>query len=296
MQAPSLKHLRTFQVAAQRLNFTAASQELCLTASAVAQQIRKLERQLGVALFERRAQTLRLTGAGIQLLEHAESVLNRLELITSQLRSQERRPYIKLQAPPFFAAEILLPNIAEFSAAYPGVELHVATPTTMLAQPGWDADVAVVVGAAATVQAHAHCLFPQAFVPACAPSLVERFGLRSEADVCRQSLLLHNYRPGLWNQWATDLGLGPLQPRSVIRFDSMAGAVAAAEQGAGVVLLSAPLAGSRFAAGKLARLSASELSLRESYYLVTPPEQDHRAPIVALMRWLTMQCARVVNS
>ncbi len=296
MDAPSLKHLRTFQVAAQRLNFTAASQELCLTASAVAQQVRKLERQLGVVLFERRAQALRLTGAGIQLLEHVESILNRLELIASQLRSQEWRPYIKLQVPPFFASEVLTPNIAEFSAAYPGVELRITTPTTMLAQPSWDADVAVVVGAAATLQGHAHCLFPQSFVPACAPSLVDRCGLRSESDLCRQTLLLHNYRPELWNQWAAELGLGPLQPRSVLRFDSMADAVAAAEQGAGIVLLSTPLAGPRFAAGTLAKLSATELSLGESYYLLTPPEQDHRPPIVALMRWLAMQCARVVNS
>ncbi|MDE2252153.1 MAG: LysR family transcriptional regulator [Gammaproteobacteria bacterium] len=295
MQAPSLKYLRTFQVAAQRLNFTTASQELCLSASAVAQHVRKLERQLGVVLFERRAQALRLTGAGMQLLEHVDSVLNRLELITRELRSQEQRPYIKLQAPPFFAAVVLMPNIAEFCAAHPGVELRVSTPATMLAQSSWDADVAVVVGAAASLQTHAHCLFPQTYVPACAPALQRQFGLRGDDDLHHQPLLVHHYRPDLWNQWAAERGVTPLLPRSVIRFDSMAAAVAAAEQGAGLVLMSGPLAETHFTRGTLARLSAAELSLGESYYLVTPAEQEQRAATAALVRWLTMQCARIVN-
>ena len=64
MRLPSLKFLKTFQVAAMRLSFKAAAEELCITPSAVSHQIRGLEEQLGVALFERGPSSLPLTEAG----------------------------------------------------------------------------------------------------------------------------------------------------------------------------------------------------------------------------------------
>ena len=53
MRLPSLKFLKTFQVAAKLKSFKAAAEELFLTPSAVSHQIKALEEQLGVALFER---------------------------------------------------------------------------------------------------------------------------------------------------------------------------------------------------------------------------------------------------
>ena len=47
----SLNLLRTFEVAGRHLSFTLAAEELCITPSAVSQQIRKLEDELGMALF-----------------------------------------------------------------------------------------------------------------------------------------------------------------------------------------------------------------------------------------------------
>ena len=53
MRLPSLKFLKTFQVAAARLSFKAAAEELCITPSAVSHQIKALEEQLAVSLFDR---------------------------------------------------------------------------------------------------------------------------------------------------------------------------------------------------------------------------------------------------
>ena len=58
MRLPSLKFLKTFQVAAKLKSFKAAAEELFVTPSAVSHQIKALEEQLGVALFERGVRTL----------------------------------------------------------------------------------------------------------------------------------------------------------------------------------------------------------------------------------------------
>jgi LysR family glycine cleavage system transcriptional activator len=293
MPVPSVKSLNTFKVAAKRLSFTAASDELCLTASAVGQQIRVLESQLGVILFERHAQTLRLTSAGLLLLEHVDSALHRLDLMVSGLRTHVQRPFIKLQVPPFFANELLLPRLAGFSAGHGRLELQVTTPPAALGNHSWDADVSVIVAPAPAAELQATLLFPQVFVPACAPGLIERTGLRTELDLGQQTLLVHNYRPDLWERWAAARSIAPFQPRRVIRFDSMLEVAQAAEQGVGIALLSAPLAARRFASGSLSRPCEAELSTGENYFLVARREDADRGPIAPLLSWLAAHCSTV---
>src|SRR5688572_16525445 len=72
---PSLDLLRGFETAARLLSFTKAGEELHLTQSAVSRQIKELEDQLSVALFERRHRSLALTEAGQQFYPVAAQVL-----------------------------------------------------------------------------------------------------------------------------------------------------------------------------------------------------------------------------
>ena len=64
MRTPSLKAIKTFQIAARHTSFSVAADELCITPSAVSHQIKTLETQLGLPLFSRSARALALTDAG----------------------------------------------------------------------------------------------------------------------------------------------------------------------------------------------------------------------------------------
>ncbi len=60
---PSLNGLRVFEVVTRHLNFRLAAEELGVTQAAVAQQMRGLEAELGLKLFERQPRTLVMTEA-----------------------------------------------------------------------------------------------------------------------------------------------------------------------------------------------------------------------------------------
>lgn len=64
---PPLDLVRSFEAAARSLSFTKAAEELCLTQSAVSQQMRALEKHLDIPLFERRHRALALTEHGLAL-------------------------------------------------------------------------------------------------------------------------------------------------------------------------------------------------------------------------------------
>src|SRR5438270_10409539 len=91
---PSLDLLRGFEAAARHLSFTKAAEELFLTQSAVSRQMKELEDQLGVPLFQRRHRALALTDAGQQFYAAAAQVIATMRAATERLRTQSgrRRP------------------------------------------------------------------------------------------------------------------------------------------------------------------------------------------------------------
>ena len=70
-----LRDLRYFQAVAEELHFTRAAERLFISQPALSKQIRLLERQLGVRLFERDRRGVQLTAAGKALADNAETVL-----------------------------------------------------------------------------------------------------------------------------------------------------------------------------------------------------------------------------
>ena len=91
-------HLRYFWAVAHERSLTRAARRLHISQSALSIQIKKLEAELGHALFERRNRSLHLTEAGRIALDHADAIFSAGEELvgTLQARSDSSRPLIRV--------------------------------------------------------------------------------------------------------------------------------------------------------------------------------------------------------
>jgi len=120
------QHLRTFLAVKKHRNYTRAGEELFLSQPAVSRQVRQLERELGVRLFEQIGKSLHLTEAGQTLALEAGKILGALERTAEAVKAHRSAEDGRLRiggstTPGFY----LLPNLlGRFHARYPRVDLH----------------------------------------------------------------------------------------------------------------------------------------------------------------------------
>ena len=84
---PPLNALKAFEAAARHESFTRAAEELCVTQGAVSHQVKALEAELGLKLFNRERQRLVITEAGREYLAVLRDAFDRIALGTERLCS-----------------------------------------------------------------------------------------------------------------------------------------------------------------------------------------------------------------
>jgi DNA-binding transcriptional LysR family regulator len=127
MRNVSLRQLRVFAAVARHESYTSAARELHLTQSAVSQQVKLLETEAGLPLFEQIGRRVRLAAAGSELLRYATQALETVREAGEALAAMRglRRGVLKLGAvstAKYFAPSLL----AQFRPAYPEVTINFA--------------------------------------------------------------------------------------------------------------------------------------------------------------------------
>ncbi|MFJ3296800.1 LysR family transcriptional regulator [Streptomyces bacillaris] len=120
-----LRHLNAFLAVAEELHFGRAAKRLQMAQPPLSQQIRQLERELGVQLFHRNTRSVRLTSAGESFLDPVRTVLDDLDTAVRAARSAGKGEYGRV-AIGFAGASSheTLPRLTRaVRAAHPGLEL-----------------------------------------------------------------------------------------------------------------------------------------------------------------------------
>lgn len=222
---------------------TAAAKHLCLTQSALSHTMRKLENQLGTAVWLREGRRLTLTQAGITLLSIANRVLPQLEHAEDKLRqmAQGERGTLRIGMECHPCYQWLLKVVSPFLAQWPDVDVDVKQKFQfggVGALLGYEIDLLVTPD---PFYKKGLCFEPvfdyeQVLVVADDHHLASRRYL-NPADLCEETLLTYPVSPDrldIFTQFLTPAGVNPYRHKTIETTDIMLQMVAS---GRGVAAL-----------------------------------------------------------
>ncbi len=282
-----LQTLPAFRAVAQSSNLRAAAEQLHLTHSAISQQIRLLEQQLGFDLFERRGRRVVLNAAGAIFQTAVESALAQLEegMRCAAPDGTEHRMRITMLSS--FAQHWMLPRMARWRAQRPEItiEIHTSQMLVDVQREGFHA--AIRQGEGPWRGLTGVCLIDSPLIVVASSEMAKRLAGRASADLLQEPLLGDADR---WEAWFAQLG-HPSRVNPVAVFNDMGLLVQAAEQGMGVALCRELVAADGLRDGRLVRLSPQALvgSGADRIWLLHPPELAQWPPMVALKTWMQQE-------
>jgi DNA-binding transcriptional LysR family regulator len=296
---PALDLLVGFEAAARHLSFTKAGEELFLTQSAVSRQIKELEDQLGVELFQRRHRALALTDAGKSFYASAAQVLTTMRAATDRLRAQAGKKGLSVTTTHSFAALWLIPRLAGFTRSHPGIDVRIMADTRVQDLDRDGLDLAIRHGPASLAGSNAVRLMGERVFPVCSPKLVKDKSkpLREPQDLRYHCLLQYDDPEGRhpwlhWKTWLEVERIADLRPAGTLSFSGYEQIIPAAVAGHGVGLGRTPLVKDLLASGELVAPFKSSADPARAYYAVVSKSAEGRLEVAEFVAWLKQEAGK----
>lgn len=296
---PPTKALVIFEAAARHLSFTRAARELHLTQAAVSRQIRVLEQNLGVPLFNREKRAVRLTAEGERLKRTVSMALGHIAETAVALRQLHNEPHVNLHTTTAFGALWLMRRIGRFRAASPDVPLRLVSSDDEIDLFGFggNIDLSISYGRGDWPGLDATRLLEDELFPVCSPgfkdSLPDGFDIQ---QLPGQPLLhLESVEPTWmsWSTWFRHMGVeaDDSTPRATT-FNNYLVIIQAAQEGQGIALGWRQLVRPFLESGQLVRPIPDSLNADSAYYLlVQPGSLDLLAGLRTVHDWLLEEAA-----
>ena len=289
---PSLNALKAFEAAARHESFTRAAEELCVTQGAVSHQVKALEAELAIKLFNRERQRLLITEAGRDYLNVVRDALDRIAVGTERLVQRQSAGVLTVSTSPDFAAKWLVHRLGHFAEAHAGIDLRVSATLHHVDFAREEVDLAVRHGdgnwpGLDTVRLSAEQLFA-----VCSPKLLSGRRRPDKVYDLLKFPLIHLDSRADWANWLQGAGMddsavihGPVLNRASMVID-------AAINGQGVALARTTLAAWDLINGRLVRPFPESLRLSKTYWIVCPKATASLPKIVTFRDWLLAEASK----
>ena len=281
---PSVSSLLALEAVDRLGSATLAAGELSLTHSAISRQLKHLEGQIGVTLFERAGRALVLTPAGRDYAATARGYLQDLARASLKIRAAGARMSLNLAVLPTFGSHWLLPRLKEFCDANPAVVVNLGTRLAPFDFGSEPFDAAVHFGVPDWQGVEYLELMRERVIPAGAPVLLPN-GPVSPSEILSLPLLHLESRPGAWEDWFSRRKLH-VDRLSGMLFDQFAHMSEAAALGFGLALLPSFLFEAEAKRGRLVAAAVEYDALEAGYYPVWPKGRTLSRPLSLLVEWL----------
>jgi LysR family glycine cleavage system transcriptional activator len=285
---PPFASLRAFEAAARHESFKTAAEELLLTQSAVSHQIKTLEGYLGMALFERAGGRVSLTPKGEAYFHDICGALDRISNSTFRACGEAVDGPLFIGATAAFTSRWLMPRLANFRRACPGIELEIVANDAPLRFPNDGTDILIQYGSEPAPGFETEPFLATTRFPVCSAALIEREGRpESPLDLAGKTLLRDEFGDS-WREWFVAAGCEP----KAIQGPRMAHcelSLRAAKEGQGVALGYGALIEKELESGELVRLFEVETPRKVIYSLMYPTAQANRPRVSAFRNWIFEQ-------
>jgi LysR family glycine cleavage system transcriptional activator len=289
---PPLNALKAFEAAARHESFTRAAEEPRVTQGAVSHQVKSLEAELGIKLFNRERQRLVITDSGREYLSVLRDAFDRIAVGTERVLQRQSSGVFTLSTSPDFAAKWLVHRLGRFAEAHPSIDLRVSATMHHVDFAREEIDLAVRHGDGHWAGLDVVRLSSEELFAVCSPKLLSGGNrLRTPSDLLKLPLLHLDDRK-YWKKWLEAAGVanaevsyGPVLNRASMVID-------AAVDGQGVALARTTLAAWDIINGRLVRPFGQALRISRTYWIVCPKATTTLPKIASCREWLLAEAAQ----
>jgi LysR family glycine cleavage system transcriptional activator len=274
-----LQALRAFEMAARHLHLGRAGAALGVTHGAISHQLRSLEARLGVRLFDRAHNSLRLTSEGQLFYQTVRAAFDQIIEGSLHLDPDSLSGALTIACTPTIAASWALGLVCAFQAQYPQMSVEVIEIQPREKRIPEAADIALCYGRPDPDERRVETLMTPALFPVASQRLTAALPLGRTTLRAIAELPLLEDSQNSWQSWFKTMDIAPPVKPRVVRFFSTALCIDAARRGYGVALANPLEMADDLREGTLVRLTEKAVPEAQAYYLVAAPEE--RQPLRA---------------
>ncbi|RUU42172.1 LysR family transcriptional regulator [Mesorhizobium sp. M6A.T.Ce.TU.002.03.1.1] len=283
-----LNGLRAVETVARLGSLSAAASELNVSASAVSQQVKRTEEQLGQALFERTASGLVLTEFGTVFTARLGAGFRELAQAVA-LADEASECTLVVSVAPAFASKWLLPRLSRHFARHPNVLLRIDASGRIADLDHSDIDIGIRMGGGKWPGGRAELLLAQEVFPVCAPSIAAR--LKSIQDLAQTCAITDERSMISWDSWFEAAGAKPVTFLKGARFTDPMLCLESAIAGHGVMLAWQLLTADALADGRLVAPFGIRARSGLGYWLVTSATKTESRKVRDFKIWIREEIA-----
>ncbi|MEC5292476.1 LysR substrate-binding domain-containing protein [Aurantimonas sp. C2-6-R+9] len=281
-----IRAINVFHAAARSNSITRAAEELGVTPSAVSQQIRLLETQLGTSLMLKEGRHVKLTEAGERYFASITEEIERIAEATNQIRGYKAVRILTIRATPSLATKWLMPRLTKFIAAHPEVDIRLDGTNEPTDFSRESVDIEIRHGEGRWPELHVEPFAEERFYAVCAPGYVSSG--RVDPETITDYRLIHSVKSQMqWSRWFSEFGVTPKEGWRRIFFDRSHMAVDAAVAGIGIALESDLMMQRELVEGLLVSpIAEPPILAAVTQWLVCPDHHLRRRQVQAFLAWV----------
>ena len=283
----NLNWLRTFEAVARLSGFTAASQELGLTQTAVSLQIKALETKLGHDLFIRRAKSIKLTEIGKAYLPSVRNTLETLTISTNGLFGPDLKSTIVVRAS--MALIIwLAPKLGEFKMLHPEIGLKFVTTIWQESIDTQNVDVDIILAPNSNTIANLEKLSEEFIVPICSSEIAENINSIADLEMVTPIHILGF--DDHWTRYMAEFGLQHEVKLTRLMVDTSVAACELVANNLGRAVVIERFALSAVRTGQNINIAGDRIPLGQSHYLIKKDvTKERKSTVLIFNEWLRTQ-------